>query len=353
MTVEEFFDNFLISEVNLNKVCQAECDGSVANCDICKVTGKYKDLAEKLKDKLRILPSDDEETHPSIFLTGSYRRHTMIRPPKDVDFFIVLDSQEYQDSDLNDLISPKKLLDKLQSVLGDIFKDQEVEIEIQQHSVIVIFDETFSIDIIPAFGSDDKKAYRIPDVEGDMEGKYIISNPKIHYETINQINNSTSVNGKKRFKKSVRLLKFIKRKKFNAGKSKIRSFHFELLAAHILGSKKINSYSEAINNFLSEAPNYFDKSSLVDPANSDNMIDDYIDDFDQETKESIKGELNSLYGIAQQAADYEESGNDQDAINEWKKIFDIDDHNNNKSSNGTFPRKTVTINNPPSPWCNV
>lgn len=345
MTVEVFFDNFLTEEINLKKLCDGECDGLNKDCDICKVTSRYKKLAGDLKDKLKILPTEDEELQPSTFLTGSYRRHTMIRPPKDVDFFVVLDSGEYQDSELGDLIIPKKLLNKLQKTLEEVFEGKNVEIKIQQHSVTVTFDDNFSLDVIPAFESQDKKSYLIPDVENNGDGKYIVSNPKTHHENINNINESTSVNGKKRFKRVVRLLKFIKDQRFNTGKTKIRSFHFELLAAKIIGSEKINSYSEGINNFLSEVSDYFGKSSITDPANSDNKVDDYIDNFSQETKDSIKGELDSLYGIAQDAATYEDAGNNDKAINEWKKIFEKQDIGNKGP--------TVIYSKPPQPWCSV
>lgn len=345
MTVEEFFDNYLTSKVNLNKICQGECTGSNSGCDICLVISRYKELIEELKKELKILPTEDEENQPSYFLTGSYRRHTMIRPPKDVDLFIVLDSGEYQDSELQDLITPKVLISKLKSVLEKIFEsDHEIVVEKQQHSVTVIFDENFSIDVIPVFETDDKKFYKIPDTEHGENGKYIISNPKIHYEYINKINDSTSINGKKRFKRVVRLLKFVKRRKLNTEPAKIRSFHLELLAAKILGSDKINSYSEGLNNFLSVAANCFEKASISDPANRENKVDDYIDDLTAETKDLIKNELNSLYSISKKALELEKLEKDQDAINEWKKIFPTNGEKKNNIGGPTL------FSSPQKPW---
>lgn len=349
MTVEEFFDNFLISEVNLNKLCEGECDGSIPNCDICMVTSTYKKLVDKLKNELKIQPTDDEENKPSYFLTGSYRRHTMIRPPKDVDLFLVLDSGEYKDSELDNLITPKALIGRLKEALKKIFEnDDEITVEEQRHSVTVIYNDSFSIDVIPAFETDNGSAYKIPDIEDGENGYYITSNPKIHYKYINDINDSTITNGKKRFKKTARLLKFIKRQNFNEDPKKIRSFHFELLAAKILGSNKINSYSEAINNFLSKAAGFFNKASIIDPANSENKIDDYIDDYTEETKSAIKDELNSLAEISQTARDYESSGDDDNAILQWKKIFYVEDRGD-KSSKGFSTGPTI-ITSPSKPW---
>ncbi len=349
MTVEEFFDDFLISQVNLNKLCEGECDGSNPNCDICLVTSTYKKLVEKLKNELKIQPTEDEENKPSYFITGSYRRHTMIRPPKDVDLFLVLDSGEYKDLDLDDLITPKALVSRLKKALEKIFEnDNEVIVEEQRHSVTIIYNENFSIDVIPAFETDDGDAYKIPDIEDGDNGRYITSNPKIHYKYINDINDSTSTNGKKRFKKTARLLKFIKRQRFNDEPKKIRSFHFELLAAKILGSNKINSYSEAINNFLSKVASYFDEASIIDPANSENKIDDYVDDYTKETKEGIKDELNSLAEISQAARNYESSGDDDNAILEWKKIFYLKDKGD--KGNKGFSASPTVITSPSKPW---
>lgn len=352
MTVEEFFDEFLIDNVNLVKLCEGECTGAKSGCDICLVTSRYKDLVAELTKKLTILPTKDEENQPSYFLTGSYRRHTMIRPPKDVDLFIVLDSGEYQDTELDDLITSRALLGRLKSTLKEIFKDDsKIKIVRQRHSVLVKYDKNFSIDVIPAFETDDKKAYKIPDIEHGDDGSYIVSNPKTHYEYINGINDSTSVGGKKRFKKVVRLLKFIKRKEFKAKPIKIRSFHFELLAAKIIGSNKINSYSEGLVNFLLKASNYFDKACIIDPANPDNKVDDYIDDLDLETRKLIKTKLNDLYVICQRAIEIEISGKDVDAIEEWKKIFDVQTDDYNK---GGFSSGPAYIGRSPArPWSNI
>lgn len=345
MTVEEFFDDFLISEVNLNKICEGECTGSKPGCDICLVTSKYKELVEEFQKELKILPTEDEENKPPYFLTGSYRRHTMIRPPKDVDLFIVLDNGEYQDSKLNDLITPIAFIVKLRTTLESIFAgDDEIEIEEQRHSVTVVYSGTFSIDVIPAFETDDGEAYKIPDTETGQNGRYITSNPKTHYEYINEINESTSVGEEKRFKRVVRLLKFVKRKRFNEEPTKIRSFHFELLAAKILGAGKINSYAEGINDFFSVAGNYFNQASIPDPANEENVVDDYIDELEPQARESIKTGLSELRQISNKAIELENAGDDKAAITEWKKIFNTDEEKENTNSG------PVILSSPPKPW---
>lgn len=351
MTVEEFFDNFLTSEVNLNKICDGKCNGLNPDCDICLVTSTYKVLVESLKKDLKILPTEDEQNKPSYFLTGSYRRHTMIRPPKDVDLFLVLDSGEYQDEELDKLISPWALIQKLKSTLEEIFDDDVIEIKEQRHSVTVIYSKTFSIDVIPAFETDDKEAYMIPDVEDGDDGTYILSNPKIHIEHINEVNERTAVNSKKRFKRAARLLKFVKRDRFNEEPVKVRSFHFELLAAKILGDSKINSYAEALNKFFSVASRYFNEPSVEDPANEENMVDDYLDEMSPEIKQLIRNELDGIYEITKTAVQLEQLGQDQSAITAWKKIFFVGDQV--AKENEPEIRSTYIGSSPSKPWCNV
>ena len=347
MTVEDFFDQFLVNDINLNKVCEGECDGSNKNCDICLVTSTYKALVENLKKSLKILPTKDEENLPSYFLTGSYRRQTMIRPPKDVDLFIVLDNGEYQDNELHDLITPKVLIARLKATLETIFKNNfSVKVKEQRHSVTVIYNENFSIDVIPAFETDDKKAYKIPDTETGNNGRYITSNPKLHYEYINKVNDNTASGGKKRFKKIARLIKFVKRNEFNDEPKKVRSFHFELLAAEILGKSEINSYSQGLYQFFALASDYFDESVIEDPANSSNKVDDYLANKSIETKELIKDELNSLSFIARRTLELEGQGDHDGAIKEWKKIFSTEE-----KPVENIP--LVEISRPPQPWCKL
>ena len=43
------------------------------------------------QNNLRTLPYVDDA-----FLTGSYKRHTMIKPPNDVDLFVVINHSQYE-----------------------------------------------------------------------------------------------------------------------------------------------------------------------------------------------------------------------------------------------------------------
>ncbi len=346
MTIEEFFDNYLSQKINLVKLCDGECKGSEDGCDYCLIMGTYKDLVEKLKEEMKVLATDDEENLPSYFLTGSYRRNTMIRPPKDVDLFLVLDSQEYRGEDLDDLITPVDLIEKLKTALEKIYEGQNnIEVKSQRHSVTVKYTDNFSIDVIPAFETEDETAYKIPDAEEGKEDKYITSNPKTHYEYINKVNDDTEFSGKKRFKKIARLIKYIKRKEFNSEPIKLRSFHLELLAAKILEGEKITSYSDGLHKFFQKAGSLLDKASIIDPANPDNKVDDYIEDWDDWTRETIKGKLQSIHETITNAVEQESNGNIEESLSYWRTIF-----NEELEDNKQFTQNVYVGHSPPKPW---
>lgn len=318
MTIEEKFANFVSQKLNLTKLCD-KCTGSNNKCDICKVSTAHKELSEILIEKLKIKQTDDEETKPSTFLTGSYARHTIIRPPKDVDFFVVLDNQSYQDEELEDLITARKLLDKLEDVLGKIAEDKGLTIKRHRHSITIIYDENFSIDVIPAFETSDEKAYLIPD---DKTGKYLISNPKIHFEVVNDLNKKTEkISGVKRFKRIVRIIKSMKRDIFNGGKLKLRSFHLELVAVEIFNDGKIESYSVGLEKFLSGVVGYLSEPGLKDPANEDNLIDDYYIDLSDNDKDEIIEIFKDLAKKASEALVKENNDEIEDAIKLWAEII--------------------------------
>ena len=56
------------------------------------------------------------------------------------------------------------------------------------------------------------------------------------------------------------------------------SFHLELLAVEILGVEPIESFSVGLAKFFSEAEDYLQEACLIDPANSENLIDVYLDE---------------------------------------------------------------------------
>lgn len=285
MTTQEQFDKYLADHLNLTKE------------DIKKVQ-VHIELREKLETKLEFKGKDDDETYS--FLTGSYSRNTAIRPPKDVDFFIVLNDQKYGD------LKPSELLNLLEKILKEILPD--ITIFQQTHSVTIEYDEEFSIDVIPAFEIN-SELYKIPHVSENSD-TWLESNPKIHGEKLTEANDTT--NGL--LVPMVKLLKSWKRDKC----SYVKSFHLELLTIEIINDSGIESYANGIKLFFDNANNYLENTCIIDPANSDNFVDDYLTD---DERENLKYLIKAEATIAQNATSLEDNGKIDEAIKEWDKIF--------------------------------
>jgi len=285
MAIQEQFDKHLSDYLNLTKE------------DIKKVQ-VHIELREKLETKLEFKGKDDNETYS--FLTGSYSRNTAIRPPQDVDFFIVLNERKYGD------LEPSELLNLLEKTLKDILPEKT---KIQQtHSVTIEYDEEFGIDVIPAFEIN-SDLYKIPHVSDDSD-LWLESNPKIHKEKLTNVNNT--VNGL--LVPIVKLLKAWKRDKC----SYVKSFHLELLAIEIINNSEVESYTNGIKLFFDKASNYLESACVMDPANPDNLVDDYLKD---DEWENLKYLIKTEATIAQNAVSLENNGKADEAIKEWDKIF--------------------------------
>lgn len=312
MTILKVFENYIKDYLQLQKECEGECDGENKECEKCKIIKAHRSLRKELKDRLSIMEevesSGDEDIYT--FLTGSYKRGTIIRPPKDVDFFIVLKKDDYND------FSPAEVLNLLYAVVVDIFPEKEEKsIRIQTHSITIDYENGFGIDVIPAF--EDGENYRIPHVPKDDED-WLISNPKIHTELMQKANEITE--GK--LISTVKLIKAWKRDVCKPKGIKVRSFHLEMLALELLGDKKIESYQKALAEFFKISISYLQEPCLIDPANKDNCIDA---DLPNDSREALIAEISSAAKYAEKALALEDEEKDEEALEEWHKIFTSDD----------------------------
>ena len=322
MTTEEFFKE-LASKLELTK---NESD---------KISQKHNELREKLREKL---PFEDD------FLTGSYARNTIIRPKDDkkfdVDFLLAFSQKDYGETELPDL------LDMVKNVLEQIKNDDAdiVEIQEQKRSIGVIYKDNFQIDVVPAIQIEKDKRYKIFD-KSNLQA--VESNPKLHGSNLTSANETSESGGIKRLVPIVKLLKFWKREKCDY----VKSFHLEMLAVDILGDEEISSYSQGLAKFFANAEQNLQSAGMTDPANNDNVIDAYLDD--DGTRTELLDLINEENQIAERAIKLESEGKDDEAIKEWKIIFEKE-KNNDSSKNQPYSIGPTVINRSPSkPWCNV
>lgn len=196
MTIAQAFDAFL-AKLKLS-------DNERANA-----SRQHTNMRTKLQQKLDVADN---------FLSGSYKRHTAVRPLNDIDIFLVLRGTDRQRRDLG----AGRLLSTVEATLGAIYPDKTTRR--QARSINIDFTGTgIAYDVVPAFADGDE-VYIIP----DGSSGWMQTNPKRHATLSTQANEAAG-------KKLKPLLKAVKHAK-NVHESQARSFHLEVLSWKILTS---------------------------------------------------------------------------------------------------------------------
>lgn len=183
------------------------------------------------------------------FLTGSYKKNTMIRPPNDVDIFVVLTSDQAS-------LNPQSILDKLKRDISSVALYKNSTIRQDRPCVVVDlahckFELTPTIQPNSIFGG-----YKIPQkklFESGLEW-FDISDPNIFGTKLAQRNSELGM-------KLIPLIKMMKKLKEYCGISNIKSFQMEEAAFTHLQS--IASYRDGVQQLMKiynwsdpENPNY-------------------------------------------------------------------------------------------------
>lgn len=290
MTATEYFDD-LLSEISLK----------LGDDERNLIEEKQNALREKLREKLSL--QDD-------FLTGSYKRHTIIKPKDDnekfdVDLFVAFDKENYGESELSDL--RQEVIDALHEVESE---DTEFGITAinkdQRRSIGVEFGNNFQIDVVPAVQIEKDVLYKIFD-RRTLDA--VKSNPKLHGKLLSEANEETEG----LLVPLIKILKTWKREKCDY----IKSFHIELMAVKIFTGTTIESIPKGLLTFFESAGDYFSKACLKDPANNEMLIDEYLDK--DGTREQVCTLIETEKVVAKAATDAEKNGDD--AVKEWEKVF--------------------------------
>lgn len=280
------------------------------------------------------------------FLTGSYPRHTIIKPKKDdekfdVDVFIAFDSADYGEKALPELRGlVVNALNKIKEEKPDLGITSINDT--QRRSVRVEFSNNFRIDVVPSIEIEKDKLYRIFDKRTLRPVK---SNPKLHARLLTEANDRTG--GK--LVPIIKTLKSWRRDKCDY----VKSFHLELLAAEVIGGSKIDSYAEGLARFFAGAVPKLRQACLKDPANGESCIDTYLDE--DKTRDEIVALVLHEKEISEKAIKLEKGGDDDAAVTQWKTIFDSDGGGGKKgdSERPFSPGPVFISRTPPKPHCNV
>lgn len=195
--------------------------------------------ASKRHNQIRDLMRTEFEVKRDI-LTGSYKRHTKIRPLKDVDIFCILDPAEEGHRRKK---PPREVLADIRDVLAQQY-DSPI---IQRRSVSVEFqrgewkgeEHVLSMDVVPAFPVNGH--YEIPDCVGP--DPWIETDPEVHERIATEANDAFN----QQWKPIVKMVK-----KWNAVHEKpiSPSFLIEVMAVELLHPPFDGSYAREIKNFM-------------------------------------------------------------------------------------------------------
>jgi len=232
------------------------------------------------------------------FLTGSYRRSTMISPLKeaDVDIFAVLDSKYYSKTGQSDL------LNKVKGALRATYNTPDISANGQ--AVTITFSD-FKVDVVPGFYREGG-GFLIPDAQ---LSRWIPTDPKMHvkiWADANQAHNGDLVP----------LIKMLKG--WNKSRGILRSFHLETLALSVLTNVNINSYPSGARYFFDKARPKI-RTKLSDPAGYNDDVAAHINS--SEAMDKIVRRLDWAYETAVEAEQLDNVGKAQAAIEKWKEIF--------------------------------
>jgi len=175
------------------------------------------------------------------FIVGSYAKNTSIRPPSDLDIFLVL-PQSFWDN----YNSFPRLFRNTQSELL-----QDVKTKIQKHYpsttikadgqvIVVSFNTSFSVEIVPAFEQIFSGRFKICDTSGGGSWKEV--DPVGEGSTLTLSNTRTNGN-------TVRLIKMVKCWK-RVCNVPLKSFHLEILVQDFLANYEYRDKSSVYYDWM-------------------------------------------------------------------------------------------------------
>lgn len=233
------------------------------------------------------------------FLTGSYRRSTMISPLKeaDVDIFVVLHPKYHATHGQSSLLSSVRA-----SLLKTYTKTPKIRPD--GHAVTIAFAD-FKVDVVPGFYRKGG-GYLIPDTNGP---RWISTDPKQHVKLWSQANKAHNGN-------LVPLLKMIKG--WNASRSLLRSFHLETLALDILNNVTISSFPSGVRYFFDKARAKI-RTKLADPAGYSDDVAQHVSTAEQ--MDAIVKRLDWALARAREAEKFAAAGKTPDAFARWAQLI--------------------------------
>lgn len=266
-----------------------------------EITKGEQTLAQKRHHRIRDTLTSKWDISRS-FLTGSYDRHTKIKPLEDVDIFAVVDPDgeqgHYRQEPPNRIISG--LVDCLDGEFNKVEADgMAVQISMSDDDG----DATF--EVVPAF-EHAEAGYEAPDPD---RGRWIRTDPEAHARLTADKNTECR-------QMWVPFVKMVKGWNRQAGRPVPQSFLIEVMALKLV-HPPFGRYQDEITAFLG---NVIDRvyGPWPDPAGVGPDIDELLRASDREAMSSAAA---SAYSIAEEAVFLEDEGQERKAVEQWRELF--------------------------------
>ncbi|MBL9165624.1 MAG: hypothetical protein JNL18_23070 [Planctomycetaceae bacterium] len=232
------------------------------------------------------------------FLTGSYKRDTLVAPlsQADIDIFVVLHSQYFEQN------GQAALLDKVRGVIARTYPDTKIS---RAGQAVTIKFSDFYVDVVPGF-SRKGGGYLIPDVPGK---RWIGTDPKKHVELWTRRNSDKGG-------KFVPLIKMLKGWNKKHGEL-LRSFHLECIAYDVMGPYTVD-YPTSVRYVLDQARNRV-QNGVSDPAGYGGNVGNYLDT--QVKKDALITKLKAAYDKAIEAENLAKESKISAAYDKWRVVF--------------------------------
>lgn len=250
------------------------------------------------------------------FLTGSYARSTIIRPPNDIDLFVVLDYSRHGDDFYNSHDGAEEALRVFHYYLKNCYPDTPAR---KDHPAVHLDFATYGFDVVPAFPRRGG-GYVIPNRHASG---WVATDPTQHATVTTAMNSQTS----NYFVPLVKMFKSWSRSHYE----KLSGFHLEmamvrawpratsslLVPMSTPGPVKyagVQLAAAALFPALSSWLRYY----TPDPAGLSGNIDTYLRADDRAL---TRQRLDSAANDAQIALRHERREDHFSAINKWRDIF--------------------------------
>lgn len=292
LTVAEAFDKF---RSNLEPT----------NSEVDDASRRHQKIRSQIAAELSVADS---------FLTGSYARHTAVRPLKDVDIMIVLAEDE------NDYLrqNPQCVLNRICEILEPHYpnrvhpQSRSVTVEFGINIVDDISDKVVAIDVVPAFP--ESTNYQIPDTHS---GTWILTNPKEHQRIATDCN--AALNGH-----WIPLVKMAKKANSHAGSQNgekpVRpNFLLEVMAHTLVVPPWVGPYSLELRALFASVSDLIDQR-WPDPAGLGPDVNSRLLASPNELAEA-KRWLDETVATCDLALRHARDDRIGAALNTWQKLF--------------------------------